>query len=140
MDTKEYLCQVTIIEARDLAACDSSGLCDPFVKIRCGYSEEQATTAEDQTTTPIWNQSFTFAGIELTDHELQTFELSVDVIDYNNFTANELIGSYSIGLSTLHRNSNHEFFNTWLTLMNVEKGSEPQGYLLINAFIVGPDD
>jgi hypothetical protein len=78
--------------------------------------------------------------LNLTSVELQSFELSLDVIDYNNFTSNQLIGSYSIGLSTLHKSSNHEFFNVWLTLLDVEKGSEPQGYLLINAFIVGPDD
>ena len=76
----------------------------------------------------------------LSDVELQTFELTIEVHDYNNFMSNELVGSYSIGLSTLHKSSCHEFFNVWLTLMNVEKGKEPQGYLKINAFIVGPDD
>ena len=53
---------------------------------------------------------------------------------------NDLIGSYSIGLSTLHRNNNHEFFNMWITLLHSDFGSEPQGYLLVNAFIVGPKD
>ena len=124
-----------------MKSSDEVELCDPFCKIRCGnHPQVQATTCEEQTATPIWNQSFTFAGLMLTDVELQTFELTIEVHDYNNFMSNELVGSYSIGLSTLHKSSCHEFFNVWLTLMNVEKGKEPQGYLKINAFIVGPDD
>lgn len=49
---KEYLCQVTIIEARDLVGLDSSGSCDPFIKVTCGNAGSQATTCEESTTNP----------------------------------------------------------------------------------------
>ena len=55
--------------------------------------------------------------------------------------SNRLIGQFSIGLSTLHKQRNHEIFQAWLTLLNPDvSANEPQGYLQINAFIVGPND
>lgn len=65
----------------------------------------------------------------MNQYELETFELIVEVFDYNALMNNELIGYYSIGLSTLYRNLNHEFFRTWLTLFNPEMPNEVQGYL-----------
>ena len=137
---KDYLCQVTIVEGRELAGADPSGTSDPFVKVTCGNAPPQATTTEDETNNPCWNQSFTFSKLSLTDHELETWELKLECIDFNAFFLNKLIGAYSIGLATLNRNSNHEFYNMWVTLLHPEFGSSPRGYLLINCFILGPDD
>lgn len=137
---KEYLCQVTIIEARELTTEDPTETCDPFVKVTCGNLLSQATTCEESSTNPCWNQSFTFSDLHLTEYELETWELKIEVYDYNAFTRNRMIGGYSIGLSTLHRNSNHEFYNIWLTLLHPDCGSEPRGYVQVNAFIVGPED
>lgn len=66
--------------------------------------------------------------------------MKLQCYDFNAFLNNELVGEFAIGLSTIHRNSNHEFFNVWVSLMNPEYGSEPRGYVQINCFIVGPDD
>lgn len=137
---KDYLCQVTIVEGRELAGTDPSGTCDPFVKVTCGNAPAQATTTEDETNNPSWNQSFTFSKLSLTDIQLETWELKIECLDFNAFLSNELIGAYSLGLATLNRNSNHEFYNVWITLLHPEYGSTPRGYLLINCFIVGPDD
>jgi Ca2+-dependent lipid-binding protein len=54
----------------------------------------------------------------LNAYELETFELILEVYDYNAVMTNELIGTHSIGLSTLYRNLNHEFYKVWLTLFN----------------------
>lgn len=131
---------MTIIEARNLQTTDTSGTCDPFVRITCGNLPAQATTCEDSTNSPCWNQAFTFAGLNLTDYELETWELKVECMDFNAFFRNTLIGGFSLGLSTIYRNSNHEFFNIWMTLLHPEYGSQPMGYLLINCFVVGPND
>jgi Ca2+-dependent lipid-binding protein len=40
---KEYLCQVTIIEARNLKSKNKSGLCNPFVKITVADKPSQVT-------------------------------------------------------------------------------------------------
>lgn len=137
---KEYLCQVTVIEARHLTPPDPAGSCDPFVRITCGNLPSQATSCETGSTNPQWNQSFTFANLMMTDIELESFELIIEVVHYNSFFNNVNIGRHAIGLSTLHRNANHEFFNVWLTLLHEESGSEPKGYLQVNAFIVGEKD
>lgn len=54
----------------------------------------------------------------MNQYELETFELILEVYDHNAVLANEMIGYYSIGLSTLYRNLNHEFYKVWLTLFN----------------------
>lgn len=82
------------------------------------------------TNATIWNQSFTFPGVAMNQYELESFELIVEVFDYNPVMTNELIGSASIGLSTLYRNLNHEFNRVWLTLFNTKSSNnEITGYL-----------
>ena len=134
------MCQITIVEARHLISEESSGTVDPFVKITCGNAPPQATTCETATTNPCWGQSFTFSDLKLTDYQLETSELIVEVFHFNAFLRNTLIGAYSIGLSTLHRNQSHEFYNAWLTLLHPDYGHEIRGYLLVNCFIVGSGD
>ena len=65
----------------------------------------------------------------MNQYELETFELILEVYDYNALMANEIIGYYSVGLSTLYRNLNHEFYKVWLTLFNPDQPNEVQGYL-----------
>ena len=87
--------------------------------------------------TVVWNQSFTFSELFMNQYELETFELIIEVYDYNAIMTNELIGYHSIGLSTLYRNLNHEFYKIWVTLFNPEMPNEIQGYLQVSCFIVG---
>jgi len=76
----------------------------------------------------------------LTDQEFQTGELIVEMYSKNRFFGNSLIGNYSIGLSTLYKNANHEYFNVWLSLTNPEYPQEVQGYLLVDCFIIRAGD
>lgn len=138
---KEYLIQVTIIEARCLKPKNSSGLSNPFVKIKCGSLPVQTTEVIWDRLEANWNQSFTFEGLKMTEQDLQTTDLVVEVYSKNNFLSNDLIGLYSIGLSTLYKNANHEFYNMWVVLYNQDEDpEEAQGYLLLDAFIIGPGD
>lgn len=73
-------------------------------------------------------------------YELETFELNLEVYDHNALLANEMIGQYSIGLSTLHRNLNHEFYKVWVGLFDRENPNVTQGYLQFSTFIVGPNE
>ena len=73
-------------------------------------------------------------------YELETFEMVIDLYDHNAIFANEVIGSYSIGLSTLHRNTNHEFYKTWISMWNKNSPNKIMAYLLFSAFIVGPNE
>ena len=76
----------------------------------------------------------------MNDYELETFELIIELYDNNNFLWNQLIGQYSIGLSTLHRALNHEFYKTWVGCFHPDEPHKVQGYLKISCFIVGPNE
>ncbi len=76
----------------------------------------------------------------MNQHELETFEINLEVYDYNAIMTNEIIGFHSIGLSTLYRNLNHEFYKVWVSLFNKDKPNEVQGYLQISCFILGPNE
>lgn len=140
---KEYLVQVTVIEARHLSDKDD-GSANPFVKITVGKSKPQATDYINKNINPCWNQSFTFSGIEFTDQELINAELMFEVYSRNMFKTNDLIGKYAINLSTLYKNANHEYYNVWLCLTNPDfEGNESdgaEGYLLVNCFIIAEGD
>ena len=137
---EEYLVQVTVMEARQLKGKDSSGTSDPFVKITVGNLPSQVTTTAYGAASAVWNQSFTFTNLFINDMEFEKFEILLEVIDMNKFTTNSLIGRYSVGLATLYRSSNHELYNTWLVLTHPESDLEPQGFLLVSAYIVGTED
>lgn len=137
---EEYLVQVTVMEARQLKGKDSSGTSDPFVKITVANLPAQVTTTAFGAASAVWNQSFTFTNLFMNDIEFEKFEILIEVIDMNKFQTNSLIGQYSIGLATLYRCSNHELYNTWLALTHPGRNLEPQGYLLVSAYIVGIDD
>lgn len=128
-EKKEYLCQVTVKECRNLQTKNRNGLCDPFVKITCANKQPQLTDPLYGTTQGAWNQSFTFSNVIsknnsklfLSETELEKFEILIEIFDLSAFTSNTLVGSYSVGLSTLYKSMNHEFYNTWLPLSNPEQ-------------------
>lgn len=115
-------------------------MASPFVKMKVGTLPIQASEVVYETLNPVWNQSFTFSGLLLNVSDLQASEITFELWSKNNYLGNDLIGIYSVGLHTLYRNANHEFFNCWLTLTSPENPLEAQGYLLVNCFIIGPGD
>jgi hypothetical protein len=139
-DTKEYLVQCNVIEARHLAGKNDNGMSNPFVKIKCADLPIQGTEVTYDCLTPVWNQSFSFVGLKMNSQQFQTAELSFNVYSKNNFMGNSLIGRYSIGLSTLYKNANHEFYNVWLTLSSPDDPDDAQGYLLVDCFIITAGD
>ena len=88
----------------------------------------------------MWNQTLTFPGIKMNQFELETFELNIELYDHNAIVAIEFVGQYSIGLSTLYRNTNHEFYKVWISLFDRDNPNKVQGNLLISCFIVGPNE
>ena len=66
-------------------------------------------------------------------------ELILEIKDEGYLFSNSVIGSYSIGLSTMYRQPNG-IVHKWLRLSNYEsdKPTVEAGYLKITAFIVGP--
>lgn len=60
---KDYLCQVTVIEARNLKINNSTGMADPFVRITVANLPPQITNPLEERTSGQWSQSFTFTGV-----------------------------------------------------------------------------
>lgn len=60
---KEYLCQVTIIEARNLKTTNLSGFCNPYVAITVADKPRQITHQIQKSNSGAWNQSFTFEKV-----------------------------------------------------------------------------
>lgn len=73
-------------------------------------------------------------------YELETFEMVIELFDHNAVFANELVGQYTIGLSTLYNNLNHEFYKVWVGLFHKDNPNKVQAYLQLSAYIVGPGD
>jgi hypothetical protein len=70
--------------------------------------------------------------VPLNKLELEMMELIFEVYDYNPIMPNELIGTHSIGLSTMYRNFNRQFYKTWVSLFTPKTGSEAQGFLQVS--------
>ena len=125
---KEYLVGITIIEARSIQGKDAAATSDPFVKIRCA-GQEQQSQKKYEVNSATWDQSLTFKGIMMNTYELETFEMVIELYDHNAVFVNELIGIYSVGLSTLYRNTNHEFYKVWLGMFHRDNPNKIQAYL-----------
>jgi hypothetical protein len=76
----------------------------------------------------------------MNEYELESFELNIELYDHNALLANELIGQYSIGLSTLYRNLNHEFYKVWVGMFHRDEPNVITGYIQLSCFIVGPNE
>ena len=76
----------------------------------------------------------------MNNYELETFEMVIELFDHNALLTNELIGQYSIGLSTLYRALNHEFYKNWIGVFRKDNPNKVQAYLLISCFLIGPGE
>ncbi|EGR29194.1 hypothetical protein IMG5_161100 [Ichthyophthirius multifiliis] len=130
---------LTIIEARNLISNSSDGS-DPFVKITVANLTSQVTDMKSNANTVVFNQSFTFKDLKLNKIEFENQEILIQVFDQNPFKQNELVGQQSIGISTLYKSNNHEFFKVWLPLINPQYGIQSRGALLISCYIIGVSD
>ncbi|EGR34566.1 hypothetical protein IMG5_007260 [Ichthyophthirius multifiliis] len=141
--TKHVLFQsnitVTIIEARNLISSSADGS-DPFIKITVANLAPQVTDMKNNANTVVFNQSFTFTNLRLSDVEFEGTEILIQAFSQNPFRQNELIGQQSIGISTLYRSNNHELFKVWLPLINPQFGIQERGLLLVSCYIIGTND
>ena len=66
--------------------------------------------------------------------------MNIELYCANFFYVDEIIGQYSIALSTLYRNPGHEFYKTWISVFHWDNPNKVVGYLLISCYIVGPNE
>ncbi|XP_031554337.1 intersectin-1-like isoform X2 [Actinia tenebrosa] len=91
---------VTILEGKDLATSDPSGLSDPYCEVSMG-SQEHRTKVCPQTLNPKWNSTMSFV---IKDMEQDV--LCITVFDRDLFSPNDFLGRTEVSLSSLRKKTN----------------------------------
>jgi hypothetical protein len=114
---KGSILTVHVMQARELKAMDLGGTADPYVKLSC---EKQFITTQimERTTSPVWNEMFTFNIAKGTE------ELLVEVLNRDVFRSNDFLGQVRIPLSLLKNQMKHE---QWFKLTGRKAGELWQG-------------
>jgi len=87
------LVTIKIVSASDLPACDSNGLCDPYVVLACNHKHTK-TKVIYKSRFPKWDQKFDF-GVN------EDARLIASVWDKDTMTGDDLIGKFSVKLADL---------------------------------------
>ena len=93
--------EVVVISASNLAAKDSNGSSDPYVRITCiepTRSRKKTTTQKRMNLNPTWNERFFFADVA------GNGRIVFDVFDADENGSDDLIGKVTIPLERLARN------------------------------------
>ncbi|KAK3253625.1 hypothetical protein CYMTET_37123 [Cymbomonas tetramitiformis] len=105
---------VTLHRASGLAAADSNGFSDPYVKLRVKYREgsrqessapqdlleERTSSVKHRTLDPEWNETFTLPVYDSSAY------LHVEVYDKNSVMAGVFLGQFEVGMNRCFRSGN----------------------------------
>ncbi|KAJ3090649.1 hypothetical protein HK102_003097 [Quaeritorhiza haematococci] len=92
--------KVRIVAARNLPVMDrATELTDAFVEMHFANKETQRTQICKRTLNPVWNEDFRFEVSD--DADLQNEPLEIKVMDYDQITYNDAIGTVFIDLNPL---------------------------------------
>jgi len=92
----EGVLHITIIEARNLAAMDKGGTSDPYCQVKSTFNKQAfKTSIIKKTTSPVWNQTFTFYTTEATGH------LIIKVWDHDKWISDDFLGEVAIPVKGL---------------------------------------
>ena len=80
--------EVTVVEARGLAAMDMNGRSDPYAVLHCGRVQCK-TRCQHKTLNPQWGETFRFEVVPGPASVLQ-----LDVFDHDVFSDDDFLGSF----------------------------------------------
>eukprot|EP01083_Nonionella_stella_P268466 907578_1 len=149
----DFQVQLHIIEGRDLAGKDSGGTSDPVVTITI-FDKKKSTKIKSRTKNPRWDQVLYFELNGLEPDELSRGKALIEVFDADIISRNDLIGTFEFDLSWIYYKKNHEIYNQWIALANMEEEEEEdaddeskedgidgiEGYLKLSITILGTGD
>ncbi|XP_060817207.1 synaptotagmin-6 [Bombus pascuorum] len=104
---------VHLIEAHDLAGSDQGGFNDPYVKLTLSPevdSRKRQTQIYRNETNPFFDQQFKFP---VSNDELQDRTLVLQVLDYDRFSRNDIVGSVKVPLNILRLDSPTSTEEVW---------------------------
>ncbi|XP_061772610.1 double C2-like domains, delta [Nerophis ophidion] len=109
-NTEKGCLLVGIIRCAHLAAMDSNGYSDPFVKIilqpDMGKKSKYKTTVKKKTLNPEFNEEFSY---EVTLDQLAKKTLEISVWDYDLGMSNDFIGGVVLGINASGQRLRHWF-------------------------------
>ncbi|XP_065814121.1 double C2-like domains, gamma [Labrus bergylta] len=109
-NTEKGCLLVGIIRCAHLAAMDSNGYSDPFVKIilqpDMGKKSKNKTTVKKKTLNPEFNEEFSY---EVTLDQLAKKTLEISVWDYDLGMSNDFIGGVELGINASGQRLKHWF-------------------------------
>jgi len=90
--------KLKIIQGKNLAAKDTNGLSDPYVRVTLLPEKKQRldTKIKRRTLNPTWNETFYFEGFPI--NKLQSRVLHLHVYDYDRFSRDDSIGEFHLPL------------------------------------------
>ena len=147
----DYQLQVHVIEAKDLAGRDASGLSDPCVFATCFGATRRSTTVE-KAQSAVWDEQLFLEGREQTSDQLTTASVKIAVYDMDTmpFSKSDLIGEFTIDLLSIYYEPHHEIYRRWVALSAPFSARKPmigeaaeggvQGYLKLSLALLGPGD
>ncbi|XP_074486133.1 double C2-like domains, gamma [Sebastes fasciatus] len=109
-NTEKGCLLVGIIRCAHLAAMDSNGYSDPFVKIMLqpdmGKKSKNKTTVKKKTLNPEFNEEFSY---EVAPDQLAKKTLEISVWDYDLGMSNDFIGGVELGINASGQRLRHWF-------------------------------
>jgi hypothetical protein len=133
---------VEVIEARNLAGKDSSGMSDPMVEVVVrtkAHAKKLHTTTKKQTVNCVWDETLEF-DLMLSEDEYRTGSVDVSVFD-SNLAKNEMIGAFSFSLADTYMTEHREMHRVWVALGDPTfKMKGVQGYIRLSVRVLADDD
>jgi hypothetical protein len=133
---------VDVIEARNLAGKDSSGMSDPMVEVKIktkSQSKKQNTTTKKETVSCVWDETLQFET-KLSDDEYRNGAIEITVFDAN-ITKNEVIGAFSFNIADTYMKEHREMHKVWVALGDPTfKLKGIQGYLKLSVRVLADAD
>ncbi|XP_059080048.1 synaptotagmin-7-like isoform X2 [Tigriopus californicus] len=102
--------KLKIIQARDLAAKDTNGLSDPYVRVTLLPDKKHRleTKIKRRTLNPRWNETFYFEGFPI--NKLQARVLHLHCYDYDRFSRDDSIGEIHLPLCQVDFTSKPQYW------------------------------
>lgn len=132
-DKQKSALMVTVVRAADLPAKDRNiGSSDPYVKLQLLPEKRHKvkTRVLRKTTTPVYDETFTFYGISY--NQLQGITLHFVVLSFDRFSRDDIIGEVVCPLSGVDLNKSEVALSKEIQARQYKIRSQGRGELLVS--------